>query len=111
MFFDKVMVICIMVFDDGLKIGFVYIMLVSLYDVLKLIVVMMILCKGCVVEILIEIIIIIVYIDLIYWVVRYEEDGIDDDKFVMFWIIEICDGDMVKIVKEVMLKVEVVKGW
>lgn len=108
---DKATVIRITAFDDGPKTGFVYITSASLYDAPKSTVATTTLRKGRAVETSTETIITIAYTDPTHWVVRYEEDGTDDDKPAMLRTTETRDGDTVKTVKEVMPKAEAAKGW
>jgi hypothetical protein len=108
---DKATVIRVTAFDDGPKVGLVYITSASLYDAAKSTVATTTLRKGRAVEISTETATTVTYTDLTHWVVRYEEDGTDDDKPAMLRTTETRDGNMVKTVKEVMAKAEAAKGW
>ncbi len=108
---DKATVIRVTAFDDGPKAGLVYITAASLYDTAKSAVSTTTLRKGRTVETSTETVTTFAYADPTHWVVRYEEDGTDDDKPALLRTTETRDGDTVKTIKEVMPKAEAAKGW
>lgn len=108
---DKATVIRVSSFDDGPKTGFVYITSASLYDTAKSTVTTTTLRKGRPVVSSTEIVTTVTYTDPTHWVVRYDNDGTDDDKPALLRTTETRDGDTVTAVKEVMPKTQTAKGW
>lgn len=108
---DKATVIRVSSFDDGPKTGFVHITSVSLYDDGKAAVATTTLRKGRAVATSTDNVVTVRYTDPEHWVVRYESEGTDDDKPALLRTTETRDGDKVLIVKEVMPKGDLAKGW
>jgi hypothetical protein len=98
-------------FDDGPKVGLVWITSASLYDAAKNAVTTTTLRKGRTVETETDVVSVLTYSDATHWSVRYERDGTDDDKPAKLRTTETRDGDTVLAVKEVMPADAVAKGW
>jgi hypothetical protein len=98
-------------FDDGPKVGLVWITSSSLYDPAMGTVTTTTLRKGRAVETETDKVTVVSYHDPAHWSVRYEREGTDDDKPAKLRTTETRNGDAVLAVKEVMPVDAVAKGW
>ena len=98
-------------FDDGPKVGLVWITSVSLYDPVKNRVTTATVRKGRPIEAETETVTMLKFTNPQHWSVRYEHDGTDDDKPATLRTTETRDGDKLLSVKEVMPASEMAKGW
>ena len=98
-------------FDDGPKVGLVWITSSSLYDPAMGTVTTTTLRNGRAVETETDKVTVVSYRDPAHWSVRYEREGTDDNKSAKLRTTETRNGDAVLAVKEVMPVDAVAKGW
>lgn len=99
---DGVSVLRISTFDDGPKTGAVHITTASLFDARAGTVTEVSLRKGRPVEATTDRVTVTSYADATHWVLRYDEDGQDDDKPAKLRVTETRTGDALLSVKEVL---------
>jgi hypothetical protein len=98
-------------FDDGPKVGLVWITSSSLYDPARSTVTTSTMRKGRIVETDTDKVTVISYRDPAHWSLRYEREGTDDEKPAKLRTTETRDGDALLTIKEVMPADAVAKGW
>jgi len=108
---DGATVLRVSSFDDGPKVGFVYITTASLYGPRPGSVTSVTLRKGRAVEVVTDRVTTTTYTDALHWTVQYERDGTDGDQPARIRITETRDGETVLAIKEVMPSAEATKGW
>ena len=99
---DGVTVVRVSSFDDGPKVGLVYITTASLYDAKAGTVSAAMLRKGRAAELTVDSVAVTAYSDPAHWTMRYERDGTDGDSPAKIRTTETRDGDTVLAVKDVL---------